>query len=587
MAGVKISNLPAGGVPGDSDIFPMDQSAVTKKVTKLQMFTLPNIPTTSSSTVGVIQQNGSRFIHTFNGNNTFVGIDSGNFTLTGFRNTGIGNTVLNDLTSGSDNTVAGWTSSSLTSGSNNTFFGSAISGVTTGSFNTCYGFAAGSAYTSSESSNLIIGSNGVNGESNVGRIGDTGTGSGQITDLYLAGNVHSGTKFIFPFETIVWVNGQTGSDTTGTGSAVYPYATITKANSVILDNATGKRYVIRHTGSSTEASLTIKPWTSIVGESPQTSQITITGTFSLSPDITWDGLANGVASISNVSFVGGASIDFDLGAFTGSAANLYLTNIVVGSIFCQGRAAGLDFVRLNNVTGADIATQDFSGFSRESSYSAASQLKQSISAVALSWESHGDTFINTLDIVSSTDDMTTSFFNSSILGVVTVTGVNSLFTYDAMSYPQSGITLVSSGSSNGISIQSIDIGFDVPGTGAFTTLSATGLITATAAGIKSWTPIGANTYTNATYIFALTDQDTYIRFDRATAQTITIDTNANVPFPIGTEINGIQAGAGQVTFAFAGGVTVNAKGGVLSVSGQFGGWSLKKYGSDAWDLIVG
>lgn len=82
---VKISALPAGTVPIDTEVFPMVQSGVTNKVTKLQMFTNPNIPATSSSFVGVINQNAHSFIHTYGSGNLFMGEDAGNFTL----NTGI------------------------------------------------------------------------------------------------------------------------------------------------------------------------------------------------------------------------------------------------------------------------------------------------------------------------------------------------------------------------------------------------------------------------------------------------------------------------------------------------------------------
>jgi hypothetical protein len=114
-----------------------------------------------------------------------------------------------------------------------------------------------------------------------------------------------------------------------------------------------------------------------------------------------------------------------------------------------------------------------------------------------------------------------------------------------------------------------------------------GVFVATASGVQSWTPIGTNTYTNTTYTFALTDQDCYIRFSNGSAQTVTVPTNASVAFPIGTEINGLQAGAGQVSFAAAGGVTLNAKGALTFITGQYGGFSLKKVGTNEWDLIAG
>ena len=61
-----------------------------------------------------------------------------------------------------------------------------------GSYNIGAGYSAGSNYTSSESSNIVIGNVGVTGESNVMRIGTQGSGDGQINLAFMAG-ITSGT----------------------------------------------------------------------------------------------------------------------------------------------------------------------------------------------------------------------------------------------------------------------------------------------------------------------------------------------------------------------------------------------------------
>ena len=54
--------------------------------------------------------------------------------------------------------------------------------------------------------------------------------------------------------------------------------------------------------------------------------------------------------------------------------------------------------------------------------------------------------------------------------------------------------------------------------------------------------------TGTTYTFALGDaNNVLITASNASAQTYSIPTNASVAFPIGTQINIIQIGAGQVT----------------------------------------
>ncbi len=105
--------------------------------------------------------------------NTALGNGSGSPSLTlGQNNISVGNLCL----------------VSLTSGSNNQGYGvSALQNLITGGSNTAFGFNAGSAYTSSESNNIVIGNTGVISDSNVIRIGTSGSGTGQQNACYIAG----------------------------------------------------------------------------------------------------------------------------------------------------------------------------------------------------------------------------------------------------------------------------------------------------------------------------------------------------------------------------------------------------------------
>ena len=68
--------------------------------------------------------------------------------------------------------------------------------------------------------------------------------------------------------------------------------------------------------------------------------------------------------------------------------------------------------------------------------------------------------------------------------------------------------------------------------------------------------------------------------------------NATVAFPVGTEIHGVQAGAGQVTIDNAVGVTINHSGAATDAQTRTGGsgWSLIKVATDQWhchgDLVT-
>lgn len=94
-----------------------------------------NLPNTTGSTLGVIFKGGARFIHDYkliwsDGYNTFVGINSGNFTLGGVTNTygsyntAFGHSTLKSLSLGSHNSAFGVASLNLnTTGTNNSAFG--------------------------------------------------------------------------------------------------------------------------------------------------------------------------------------------------------------------------------------------------------------------------------------------------------------------------------------------------------------------------------------------------------------------------------------------------------------------------------
>jgi len=84
---------------------------------------------------------------------------------------------------------------------------------------------------------------------------------------------------------------------------------------------------------------------------------------------------------------------------------------------------------------------------------------------------------------------------------------------------------------------------------------------------------------------ALTDNGGYVRTTSGSAVTITVPLNSSVAFPTGAEIVVFQDGAGLVTFAATGGVTIKSKDSNLSLGGQYSAATLKKVATDTWDLI--
>ena len=97
--------------------------------------------------------------------------------------------------------------------------------------------------------------------------------------------------------------------------------------------------------------------------------------------------------------------------------------------------------------------------------------------------------------------------------------------------------------------------------------------------------VAINAQTGTTYTTVLADQSKLVTLTNGSAITLTIPANSSVAYPVGTKIDFAQLGAGQVTFAGAGGVTVNATP-TLKLRAQYSAASCVKTATDTW-LLVG
>jgi hypothetical protein len=136
------------------------------------------LPDTANSSTGVLTLGGVRFLHNYGTLNTFVGHGAGNFSVTGFGNTGIGLNALDSISTGvenigiGNNTLARTTTAfqdislgfesmfSNTTGSQNIAVGfEAFHGNTTGNGNIGIGLLVGDTTTTTPngSENIYIG----------------------------------------------------------------------------------------------------------------------------------------------------------------------------------------------------------------------------------------------------------------------------------------------------------------------------------------------------------------------------------------------------------------------------------------------
>jgi hypothetical protein len=107
----------------------------------------------------------------------------------------------------------------------------------------------------------------------------------------------------------------------------------------------------------------------------------------------------------------------------------------------------------------------------------------------------------------------------------------------------------------------------------------------TALALKSDKLIFENAQTGTAYTLVRTDADKLVTTSNAAANTMTIPPNSSVDFSVGTQIVGMQLGAGQTSFVAGSGVTIYSSGGKLKVTGQYSGYTLIKKATDTWLLM--
>lgn len=89
----------------------------------------------------------------------------------------------------------------------------------------------------------------------------------------------------------------------------------------------------------------------------------------------------------------------------------------------------------------------------------------------------------------------------------------------------------------------------------------------------------------ASYTLELTDKDKIVEIGSSSATTLTVPLNSSVSFEIGSSINILQTGSGQITVAGASGVTINGTPG-LKLRTQWSFATLIKRSTNVW-LLVG
>ena len=95
--------------------------------------------------------------------------------------------------------------------------------------------------------------------------------------------------------------------------------------------------------------------------------------------------------------------------------------------------------------------------------------------------------------------------------------------------------------------------------------------------------------TNSNYVLTLADRGKHIYSTASGAQIVYIPTNANVAFPVGTAVNFVLQGAGNITITANSGVTMFLAGNSTSTTsrllGSYGVATVQKVATNTWFLV--
>lgn len=100
--------------------------------------------------------------------------------------------------------------------------------------------------------------------------------------------------------------------------------------------------------------------------------------------------------------------------------------------------------------------------------------------------------------------------------------------------------------------------------------------------------LAINAQTGTTYTFVLADDGKFVTASNASAITVTIPPASSVAYATGAQLNIIQKGAGQVTFAAGSGVTIRSTGATAAapkLRAQYSSATAIYEGSDVWYVI--
>jgi hypothetical protein len=350
-----------------------------------------------ASTSGVITIDDTQFLHNFHhptgntavpvGENTFLGIDAGNFTLGsdassvahGSYNTGVGPGALNSLTYGYSNTAFGWhAGTALASGASNTAIGTdALSQATDAYANVAVGAAALKGLIDNDARNVGIGFQALR---NIGdhatNISEDNIGLGYQAGRFITGGstllTYANQSIFIGTGAKAQADGSTNETVVGFGTTGHGNNTVTIGNASITSNyfngdlnVTGSG--VFPDGLHTDSHGTSVNWNTAYEErgsvipgsglSWDGSKLNLTASLlAASGSLTYDLLASDIAGGANIRLDGSDLSQDDVKLASGTGVNVDYTSSSIIT-FSSDHTAGSGLV----LDGVNFAHQDTSG----------------------------------------------------------------------------------------------------------------------------------------------------------------------------------------------------------------------------------
>ena len=293
-------------------------------------------------------------------------------------------------------------------------------------------------------------------------------------------------------------------------------------------------------------------------------------------------------NIAGQSFNGSANISIaptDLTGVTSSAAEL---NILDGATLT---VAELNFV--DGVTSAIQTQIDLKAPLASPTFTGTVTVPTPTNGTDAANKTYADGVVTAAKIITAaggdgTNGQALTTNGSGTLDFTTITGTTEASIISAVGGDGAAGSVLKTNGSGDLSFGDVALGTNTTGNYMTDVSAGTGIsITHTPAEGSTATIALADVSTNAqtaTYTLVLDDKNKIVEMNVASGNNLTVPPNSSVAFPVGSQINILQVGAGQTTVVQGAGVTVNAAPG-LKLRTQYSYATLIKRATNTWVLV--